>query len=394
MLDLHSSEFQTHLLRERYRMLSQQVPLLHVIIIISVLPLCLAFYHQLHWIYSTLFPVISLIFCGGRIRFWVKLRATVYEAPIASVERVMRQTEKIAPLHSLILAVVSFAAIRNLSIYEQALCMLIVWIGAVASSFCMFALPVAASRLVTIAAMIVMLSLVLTGDTLLIITGVLLGLISWVMVYMMRSIYAAFVETVLARARMQDEQKRTAAARDEATRLANSDFLTGLANRRWFMEQLTAHVAAGSPNPYAVALLDLNGFKPINDTYGHAAGDAVLVEIGARLQRLMEGRGIAARLGGDEFALIVDGITTEREAMAFGHDVHDAIKAPFAFEGHVLALGAGCGLSLSSQSPSDADNLLHYADMALYLCKGPSRSRAAVYRTETPAADVKVGTAA
>ena len=107
-----------------------------------------------------------------------------------------------------------------------------------------------------------------------------------------------------------------------------TDHLTGLPNRRCFQSLLADRIrtATETGEPFALGLIDLDDFKPINDIYGHPAGDEVLRQVADRLAKAMDGRGSAARMGGDEFAILCNGIGARDEAIALG----DEIQAIFA----------------------------------------------------------------
>ena len=168
--------------------------------------------------------------------------------------------------------------------------------------------------------------------------------------------------------------------RDEARSLANFDALTGLPNRRSFFQSLNTLLA--SHQPFDLALVDLDGFKPMNDVYGHAAGDAVLVEVGRRLSGLCQGRGIVARLGGDEFALIVRGLTSKGEVAAFSQCVRSSLMAPFALPSAQASLSGSIGLvrhGADGRTPLGASALLERADYALYQAKANRGAEAVVF---------------
>lgn len=177
----------------------------------------------------------------------------------------------------------------------------------------------------------------------------------------------------------------------ENDRLARYDGLTGLPNRTLFLEGLAAALARERARGQAVAvlLLDLDGFKEINDTLGHATGDAVLCEIGARLRGLADRRSIGqqtllARLAGDEFALMAPsppGPHGVSEALVLADAVQAALERPVELEGVALNIEASIGLALAPQHAGALDALLQRADVALDRAKA-HRSRVEVYSSE------------
>lgn len=157
---------------------------------------------------------------------------------------------------------------------------------------------------------------------------------------------------------------RMAIALNQAHRLnhesvmARTDELTGLANRRAFLERI-AHVQVGQ----TLLLLDLNGFKPVNDRYGHATGDQLLQQVAHRLGRLIENDWTLARLGGDEFALLTSSSSQASESAA-------AVSAAFSYPFHLAGIGEiQVGASIGAVIADGQGDLLRRADMAMYQAK-------------------------
>jgi diguanylate cyclase (GGDEF)-like protein len=150
---------------------------------------------------------------------------------------------------------------------------------------------------------------------------------------------------------------------NEVTILATTDELTGLANRRKFIEDLTS-VARGD----LVILIDLNGFKPINDNYGHGAGDELLKQAALRLSRTFERDWTFARLGGDEFGLLVRGGGSKEE-------IANSIAASFSYPFHLSDVGeVRVSASIGVAEEDGRGELLRRADLAMYSAKRSGRS--------------------
>ncbi len=157
--------------------------------------------------------------------------------------------------------------------------------------------------------------------------------------------------------------------------LAHTDPLTGLANRREFDMRLDEEIAkADSTSPFAIALLDLNGFKPVNDQHGHAIGDGVLCELAKRLRRACGDHAVVARQGGDEFAILVPARSPLLETALADH-VLAALAAPYRIDGRSIAVGAGIGTATWPEHGDSARDLLEVADRALYAAKAAERGQ-------------------
>jgi diguanylate cyclase (GGDEF)-like protein len=159
----------------------------------------------------------------------------------------------------------------------------------------------------------------------------------------------------------------------EMRRQAATDDLTGLPNRRALLLRIGQQLRTG--RPAALLLLDLDGFKAVNDSLGHAAGDVLLVEVARRLTGLVRQSDTVARLGGDEFVVLLDGFATRD-----GHErVRDAITAaitePFVIDGCPVEVGLSIGVALSTDGSADPDHLLREADAAMYREKSTARRR-------------------
>lgn len=161
-------------------------------------------------------------------------------------------------------------------------------------------------------------------------------------------------------------------------RLAQSDQLTGLANRRLFQERLAEALARARRGRHigAVAMLDLDGFKLVNDSHGHKVGDAVLVEAASRLKRCIRATDTLARFGGDEFLLIFDDIAGPGDVARIAEKIQVELARPYVVEGGSLALGASIGICLYPAQADEVDELIRQADMAMFCAKRQGGNRA------------------
>ena len=161
---------------------------------------------------------------------------------------------------------------------------------------------------------------------------------------------------------------------------AATDTLTGIANRRRFDEQLALGMqrTRATRAPMALAYLDIDRFKGINDSLGHQAGDAVLQEFAARLARSVRASDLVARLAGDEFVIIFEGVKSAAEVRQIGAKIIDAIRAPFALAGGPLAVTTSIGIAIFHAGEQSPAQLLDLADQALYQAKGQGRDGVAL----------------
>jgi diguanylate cyclase (GGDEF)-like protein len=147
------------------------------------------------------------------------------------------------------------------------------------------------------------------------------------------------------------------------------DPLTLLPNRKFLLTTLAQAVKPPQVAPFALALLDLDRFKEVNDTLGHHVGDQLLQLVAQRIQRVLRPEDLVARLGGDEFALYLPDVGSDRNAAEVAHRVREALVEPFQLEDVLLELEASIGIALYPQHGADVEQLLRRADVAMYLAK-------------------------
>jgi diguanylate cyclase (GGDEF)-like protein/PAS domain S-box-containing protein len=178
------------------------------------------------------------------------------------------------------------------------------------------------------------------------------------------------------------EQDRLVAERQLA-HMARHDMLTGLPNRSWFRERVDAALSVAGPRTQLGLLcLDLDGFKAVNDTLGHPAGDALLRMVAERLQDCMRGSDIVARLGGDEFAIAVTAVSGTEEVAHLAQWVIDALAEPFDLDGNSLIIGTSIGVALAPADGKTTDDLVRAADTALYDAKARGRGTFSVFEPD------------
>ena len=159
------------------------------------------------------------------------------------------------------------------------------------------------------------------------------------------------------------------------------DTLTGLANRTMFTQQTASALRAAEPHGASVGCLfiDLDDFKTVNDSLGHAVGDLLLQEVGERLIASLSPADLACRLGGDEFAVLVVDADGERGVLAVADQVIDLVAQPFLIQGREIRVTCSIGIALATGEDADPDVLLRSADVAMYLAKDRGKNRAAIF---------------
>ena len=173
---------------------------------------------------------------------------------------------------------------------------------------------------------------------------------------------------------------------DELFHRASHDPLTQLPNRTLFLDEVRQAVAtATSPESLALLFIDLDGFKLVNDRFGHAAGDGVLQSVGESLTQVLRPDDFAARLSGDEFAVLIRDIADAEQAEEIGHRVLAALAEPCTVSGQLFSVRASVGIAVGGAGVEDAEDLIHRADLAMYSAKNHGKNRVEVFRPDAVA---------
>ncbi|HZF95601.1 MAG TPA: EAL domain-containing protein [Allosphingosinicella sp.] len=374
------------LLDVRYRALQKQIPFLYLIALVNFIGLHLATGGEFGEIVQ---PVnILIVFVVLRLGHWVRTRAR--ELP---PERLVAELFKTYLFAAAFSGLFCFWAIRLLAIGDAGQQNYVVLFASLAAIGCAYGLssfPSAARLPLILFALPLAATLVVSATPEHITVGISLGLITLLLLRLLGIHNRGWTQLVRSRAEVEVERERAQKAEGEALRekarvriVADTDPLTGLANRRAFLAALEEKTGAPDrTRPVTLALIDLDGFKPINDTFGHATGDAVLKLVGDRLMAAGGPGSLAARMGGDEFALLVPACATSAAAGRLGTRISFELRRPYHVDGREFRLSGGCGLLLIGPEERDLTLALGRCDTALYGAKQRGRGEYALFTDE------------
>ena len=382
------------LLREQHRALARLVPVLYLVVILATLSIMLAFSSRGSAMYSTWLPGLVLIPVVLRMRYWLAMRKKAEAQDAKIIRRDILGTTILGPAIAGGFMLIGVAILFEGSVHAQAVAGILIWIIATASAFCVAAVPMASILIVVSTTLPLVGALLYTGDDLMMTVAGVVTVVGMQVIYMLTQIYAGFRGLVRSRARVLERQQAAEQSSRIAMTMALTDHLTGLPNRRHFERLLSerVHGSAFAEARFAVAILDLDHFKPINDTYGHSVGDSVLFEVAKRLQSVTGERGVVARMGGDEFALLLPDFASEEQALAFAREVHAVIRRPLeTLHGRLVQIDCSIGFALFPESTIDAGRLIDLADMALYESKSAERGTATVFSAHYEEAALRRG---
>jgi diguanylate cyclase (GGDEF)-like protein len=381
-----SSPFGRALLEVRYRALQRQIPLLYLIALVNFIGLHLATGGGFNTILNP--ANLLILFVVLRLGHWVRTRTRTLPP-----ERILAELFKTYLFAAAFSGLFCYWAIKLLVIADlgtQNYVVLFASLAAVGCAYGLSSFPSAARLPLILFALPLAATLVVSARPEHITVGISLGLITLLLLRLLGIQNRGFTQLVRSRSEVEAERERAQKAEAEALVekarvriVADTDPLTGLANRRAFLAALEEKVGAPDrTRAVTLALVDLDGFKPINDTFGHATGDAVLREVGERLRKAGGPGSLAARMGGDEFALLVPACATRQAAGRLGTRIAFELRRPYRVDGREFRLSGGCGLLLIEPDEQDLTLALGRCDAALYGAKQRGRGEYALFTRE------------
>lgn len=368
------SEFKTTLLKATNKVVSRQFPLMYIILATSMWVLAFTSFKRAPIALSLYCPTILTILFGGQIIWWLKLCA---DTPTDEVARVaLARTGRFSGLVAIVFSAWAIALFPYGDAYGQSHIVFFMAITAIGGISCLTHLPPAAIAVALVVNVALAALVMLSGNIIFIAMLLNVVLVSVALLLILMGNYRDFTSLV-------EGQLRTAALGRENHRLANIDSLTHLPNRRNFFARLSEECVSAPPKQsrLAVGMLDLDGFKAVNDLYGHTTGDNLLVEVGHRLEAACPSGAFLARLGGDEYAIIVTD-ARDAELIVLGEQICAAIRAPYLLDGVSVLISASIGFASYPDHASSADLVFEYADYALYEAKRNKAGRPVLFCDE------------
>ena len=373
--------FNAALLREQYRSLARLGPYVHGIVIVAALAFLGATAPTGSLLNGILLPAALIAVSLFRLISWFRARATVEVEALDLVRRKMRAASVLGPTLTFAFALTTAISTWRDGVAEFALALVAVWVVAAVCAICLNMLAREASIIVVAATVPLIVAFLARGAELTLGLAAVVAIAACFVIRMLDENFRMFAEIVRSRFVIAERQRAAEEARQAAMTIALTDDLTGLPNRRCFQTLLADRIrtATETGEPFALGLIDLDGFKPINDAHGHPVGDRILSQVADRLAKAMDGRGSAARIGGDEFAILCDGISARDEAVALGREIQAIFATPFDVPPLGVRLTCACGFALFPSSAAEPSELVRLADAALYRAKASGPGRAAVF---------------
>lgn len=357
---------------------SRQIPIMYCMVIVNTLGL--AYSHQdlaPAWLSAYTPAVLVLIAAYRTYSYW---HLGKQETSVAQACSQLRQTIVLAGVLGAIFSAWALSLFTYGNAYTQGHVAFFSSVTCLGIMVCLMHLKAAAIILAITAIGPTVLFLLFSGYQGYTAVGVNLIIVVVAVLYVLSNHSSSFVELISNQSALKKSAVESDRLSKENERLANMDSLTSLPNRRRFMAELDHRllIAKEKNESFAVGVLDLDGFKPINDVYGHVAGDRLLIKVAQRLSQIGS-EVFVARLGGDEFGIIFQGALSKDEIQALGEQICATVEVPFELDNFTANIGGTFGLARFPDAGTTAKTLFEHSDYVLYVAKERLRGHAILF---------------
>lgn len=364
----------------QYNELKTQIPSLYALLMVNAVAVSYTHFDvaPFYLTVGTLAPI--LVLTCVRLVAWIRARKKDL-GPKEAIAK-MRQTVVLGSLVAAIYITWSLSLDSYGGPTERGHVALFIAITVIGCIFCLMHLPQAALMVMIIVTVPYLAHYLGQNQDVYVAIALNIFLVCLVILQVLFNGYFGFCKLIQSQSDLAAKQKETERLSAENARLAETDVLTDLPNRRHFFNRLEALTRShdSSGGVFAVGVVDLDRFKPINDTYGHQLGDQLLMQVGQRLKTIGLDTVEVCRLGGDEFGFFYCGDLDDGASV--GQMICERISEPYRIGELQLTVGASCGIAFFPEAGRTAHALFDRSDYALYHSKTTSRGRTTVYSTE------------
>jgi diguanylate cyclase (GGDEF)-like protein len=366
------------LIKAQQAAFTRQIPLLYFMLVTNVVALSLTHVAVAPLLLTFYIPAALCFGCCVRIWGWWRSRHNTVSHD--SAVRQLQGTVYVGVFLGVGFTAWSLSLFPYGNAYTQVHVAFFMAITVIGCIFCLMHLRTAALLIAGVVLIPFTLFFASTGNAVFIAIAVNMALVSAAMVYILFRHYAVFVELIESQKALVSKQTETQKLSDENRRLADTDSLTELPNRRSFRAEFVKRLARANAEQrkLAVGIIDLDGFKAVNDAFGHAAGDHLLVEAARRLRDFSEDGVFCARLSGDEFGLLIDAALDDTQLSVLTERICHSLQQPYYIKGITANVSGSCGIAKHTDG-SNAVQLFERADYALYHAKQNRRGHAVVF---------------
>ncbi|WP_035558194.1 EAL domain-containing protein [Burkholderia sp. 9120] len=380
---LSVAEGDPELVRSQLQAFGRQIPLLYFILLVNTMAVAITHVNCAPAWLSIYAPTALCALCVIRCVRWWRARHRVLTHDKAVPE--LRKLIWLSSIFGIAFSTWSLLLFPYGTAYQQAHVAFYIATTVMGGVFCLMHLRAAALLVLSIVILSFATFMVFTGSPVFIAMAIDMTLVGIALAFIVEQYYRTFTGVVHAQSELLASQQKTQRLSDDNFRLASIDSLTDLPNRRSFFASLRAlsEQALGSGGGgFNVGLIDLDGFKQVNDIYGHASGDLVLQEVGVRLLALAEPGIFFARLGGDEFGVLAQHKQSNETLVELGQRICHALSQPYRVAGNVAELSGTIGWAAFPEAGTTVAQVFERADAALYVGKESRRGTPVIFSTE------------
>lgn len=371
--------------RARYKALSKQIPLMYAIVMVNVLTMAYIHFQYAPYYLTIILPIILTPITI--LRSILLIKSNIDALSDDAIQARLRTINYLAVIIGSICVIWSISLFEYGNAYTQ---------GYVAFFMCLTAIGVITCLMhLQQAAMIIAAIVVIPGSIFFSLSdqptynaiAVDILLVVGIVLFIMFRYSLDFTSLIENQQKMEKQRKLMEILNAKNEQLANLDSLTTLPNRRCFFSELNNILQENitTKDPFVVGMLDLDGFKQINDLFGHATGDQVLLETSIRLRKLLDDDILIARLGGDEFGIIIPHSGSDKDIITLGDTICEALKEPFKINGMkdgTIKISCTVGFASFPSAGDTAPVLFERADYALCYSKQNSKGSSVMFSHE------------
>ncbi|MDI1297363.1 MAG: EAL domain-containing protein [bacterium] len=367
------------LARAQFLSFSKQMPLLYIILVFNAVAIMVDFFRPEMFLKTVITPLFICAVALTRANWWMR-QTGGNNFTDEQIVLYIKRTCMLAVVMTLAFELWCIWIYDSGDAYARGHLTFFLALTQVSSVFCLMTLRAAAMRVAAVSTLSFALFFSWADGGHMLVESVVLGFVGAGMMVVTHRYNLDFSKLVRSERDLRGRQAETEKLSEENRRIAFTDALSELPNRRQLLAQLD--MAEGRrrdlPDGLAVIFIDLDGFKDINDMHGHQAGDCLIRSLSARLRDLCPPYAMLARVGGDEFAILIEAPGALAVATAIAHRVNEEIALPILVDRHILQVGASIGLAGNADQAS-AHELLRRADTAMYHVKMSGKGEIAVY---------------
>ncbi|WP_209091386.1 putative bifunctional diguanylate cyclase/phosphodiesterase [Agrobacterium tumefaciens] len=362
------------LLKAQHQAFTRQMPMMYFILLSSTWALAATHIRFAPLWLTVGVPALFTLGCTLRIAFWWRTRGIEPSAEVAHA--ILRRTNRLAGGIAIAFTIWSFLLVPYGDAYTRSHVAFYMAITVISCIFCLMYVRSAAFMVTVIVNGAFIAFFLASKQPTFVAIAINMLLVCTGMMSILLTNYRNFENMVIS-------QKRTEALSNENLLLANRDSLTELPNRRAFFAHLEAELDKAKANGTRLALgvIDLDGFKPVNDLHGHSVGDRLLINVSKRLSESLKASK-AFRLGGDEFAIIAPVIPDDAQLVANANAISERLRAPYHMAEGTVHVSASMGIAVFPHLASTLEELFDRADYALYHAKRTRRGDAVLFDAE------------